>query len=143
MKKWFVFGLCLMATVLVLGWSGVGTSFAACPVVGCTVCIDATTATPTCTVIRADGVPLITTITNTETEAHLEVTSSAVPNINAFCKLTLERAKGPAVVYDTNTEPGGLCCIVTPEDTFETNDWIETVSGSGNISLSCHYPGTE
>jgi len=148
MKKWFGFGLCLMAAVLVVGWSGVGTSFAACPVVGCTVCIDATTSPPSCTYLDEDGDPH--TVTAATLDAKLAVASSDTPNVNAYCKDSIVRdaagaagEKGPAVGFDTTNTDDGLCCIVTTTQTYQTNDWSETVSGSGNVSLSCHFPGTE
>lgn len=142
MKRYVWFAACLMAALLVV--AGANTALATCPTLDSCVCIS----TDTCQVLDTGGA--LTTPSPLDT--HITVTSSSgtVPNVNATCDGIIERDKGPAVGWDTANAPAcNTCTIQVGGVDYVTNDWTETISASGkddnlvNVSLKCHFPGTE
>lgn len=74
------------------------------------------------------------------TSDHAVITSNG--NGVFVCKVHgVANSSGKAVHYDTNNNPfgPGLLCA-TPAGT--TDNWTDTVSASGNATLSCHVNGS-
>jgi hypothetical protein len=47
-----------------------------------------------------------------------------------------------AVVLDYETT-GLMCCVTFDSHFFSTDKWHETITPSGNVSLTCHFEGDE
>lgn len=70
---------------------------------------------------------------------HEEITLAESGNINADCKVDLG-SSSPAVNF--NFQNTGFECQLTGSGgsvVAQTKDWTETISASGQTSLSCHF----
>jgi hypothetical protein len=80
-----------------------------------------------CGMIDGDGNPFIADISS------VVITSSGNANLKCQTKGTVPNSTGKAVVY--NFENTGITCETTSGVTAK---WKETVSASGNATLTCH-----
>jgi hypothetical protein len=71
---------------------------------------------------------------------HEEITLTESGNVNADCKVDLTNPTGKAVNLDKSNT--GFNCLLTGlggSVVASTADWKETISASGQTTLSCHF----
>jgi len=73
------------------------------------------------------------------------ITPSKLYNKNVSCHGDLPDSMdspAKAVVLDFNST-GVECCVNFDGNWFSTTQWHETITPSGNVSLTCHFKGDE
>jgi hypothetical protein len=74
------------------------------------------------------------------------MTPSKNYNKNVSCHGDLPDGMDPptkAVVLDFDNTEGRECCVNFDGFWFSTTQWHETITPSGNVSLTCHFKGDE
>lgn len=73
------------------------------------------------------------------------ITPSKNLNKNVSCHGDLEDGvEAPALAMVLNFDNTQMKCCVNFDDTwFSTMNWHETITPSGNVSLTCHFKGDE
>ena len=99
-----------------------------------------------CTVLDVDGVSTFTVPDGVKV-----TTKSSNNNLNVSCHGDLSDRINPtsplppssALTFD-NQKPGGVvCCADFNGSTLYTTNWHETITPSGNVTLTCHFKGNE
>jgi len=77
-------------------------------------------------------------------------TKSANNNRNVSCHGDLADRMDPtlppppsALTFDSKNTGGGLCCSDFNGISLSTSNWHETITPSGNVTLTCHFKGDE
>jgi hypothetical protein len=90
-----------------------------------------------CSFVLRNGTSVATFFFGTGLE-HVEITLTESGNVNADCKVDL--GSGQAVNLDKSNT--GFNCLLTGAGgsvVATTADWKETISASGQTTLSCHF----
>lgn len=75
------------------------------------------------------------------TDTKMTATQSNNSNSKFTCKATVTPATAGGAARFDNASTGALCVILNPFGTQLTNQWHETVSASGEATLTCHVTG--
>ena len=99
-----------------------------------------------CTVLDVDGINTFTVHDSVKV-----TTKSSNNNLNVSCHGDLADRDYPAdppplsaLTFDYKTTPNTVfCCADVNGSTLYTTNWHQTITPSGNVTLTCHFKGDE
>ena len=98
-----------------------------------------------CTVLDTDGQTTFTVLDSVKV-----TTKSANQNRNVSCHGDLLDRINPmspappsALTFDYQKTGGVVCCSDFDGISLSTDNWHETITPSGNVTLTCHFKGNE